>query len=101
MASAEEVSTKMKLMFKHMEQRALEIAGDGCNCTVGTFTPTARFKKDHRVPEETRYTIQDTVVELSFNPTQQEAEAYKEWKARMKTQELNSQKSVASDNTGA
>jgi hypothetical protein len=99
MESADEVYTKMKMMFRNMEQRAEQVNKSGeYTCTVGTFTPKARFK-DNRVPEVTRYCIPSSVVKLSFKPSQEEEDVYKEWKTCMTVPEGGSQISVASDNT--
>jgi hypothetical protein len=85
MASAEEVNTKMKLMYQHMEKRAQEISSEGAYaCTVGTLTPTARFKEDDRVPSCTRYTNPSEIIKLSFKPTKKEEQVYEDWKVRMK-----------------
>jgi hypothetical protein len=103
MESADEVSTKMKMMYQHMENRASEISNGGkYTATVGTLTPTARFTKDDRVPRATRYCIPDIIVNLSFNPSQEEQAAYAKWAMSMKEEKNNmSQKSQASDETNS
>jgi hypothetical protein len=91
MASADEVSTKMKMLFTNMEKRAQEVSMSGnYKCTVGTLTPDFRFKEDKRVPSVTRYCIPSGIVQLSFEPSQQEVEAYEAWKTSLKPYEGNS-----------
>jgi hypothetical protein len=106
MESADEVSSKMKMMYKmmyqHMERCAEKIASAGTYTgTVGTLTPTARFTEDRKVPSVTRYTIDETIVSISFKPSQQEEEAYKAWQRRMKMNNTSSQKSQVSEDTDA
>jgi hypothetical protein len=95
-----EVKTKMKLMFKHMEERPQEISSKGTyTCTVGTFTPRTRFTKDEIVPSCTRYSIPSDVVKLSFKPSKEEEQVYAEAQNRMKLHQMHSQMTVVSDNT--
>jgi hypothetical protein len=98
MESAEEVKTKMKMMFSDMELAAKDIADAGTyKGTADTLTPRGRFTKDEKVPESTRYAISSIIVDLSFKPTQEEEDAYEEWARSMKTENALSQKSQASD----
>jgi hypothetical protein len=103
MESADEVSTKMKMMYQHMENRASEVSKGGTYAaTVGTLTPTSRFTRDDRVPRATRYCLPDTIVNLSFKPSQEEQAAYAKWAMSMKEEKNNmSQKSQASDETNS
>jgi hypothetical protein len=77
MESADEVSSKTKMMYQDMERFADKIGSAGTYTgTVGTLTPTARFTEDDKVPSVIRYTIHNTIVNVSFKPSQQEEDAY-------------------------